>query len=205
MLGYDWPRLHALLNHLPVALLVTAVFFDLVALASRRIVFRQIGFAVLIAGVLGAAAAVISGLQAEDHIEHGEAVHHVMETHERFALISLGIFAAVALWRLVRERRMGGKERTLVTLLSLGGVGVLFTTGLYGGRLVFEHAAGISSRVLETELHERSEDHRHGAVASEPSQGSDTMASPATPGHVDPPGTPPHTHSHPPGTHPHRD
>ena len=34
MLGYDWPRLHALLNDFPIALLVTAVFFDLLALAG---------------------------------------------------------------------------------------------------------------------------------------------------------------------------
>ena len=33
MLGYDWPRLHAALNDLPTALLVTAVLFDLLAAA----------------------------------------------------------------------------------------------------------------------------------------------------------------------------
>ena len=30
MLGYDWPRLHAALNDLPTALLLTALLFDLV-------------------------------------------------------------------------------------------------------------------------------------------------------------------------------
>ena len=28
MLGYDWPRLHAALNDLPTALLLTALLFD---------------------------------------------------------------------------------------------------------------------------------------------------------------------------------
>lgn len=204
MLGYDWPRLHALLNDLPVALLVTAVFFDLLALATRRVTFRQVSFWTLMAGVLGAGAAVISGLEAQDHIAHGEAVHRVMETHEELALISLGIFGVLALWRIVRERRMGGIERGLAALLSVGGVAVLFATGLYGGRLVFEHAAGIASPVLQAELHERTEDHHHHAgEAVKASAAEDSVMTQPSGGHVDPPGTRPHTH--PPGTPRHQD
>jgi len=194
MLGYDWPRLHALLNDFPIALLVTAVFFDILALATRRVGLRLVSFSLLLVGALGAVAAVVSGLQAEDHIDHGEAVHQAMETHEQFALISLGVFGVLALWRLFRERRMGVLERRVTVIASLAGVGVLFATGLYGGRLVFEHAAGIPSKVLEEELHERSEGHRHGGTAP------DEHGSPA---HVDPPDAP--AHSHPPGTPPHQD
>jgi len=194
MLGYDWPRLHALLNDLPIALLVTAVFFDLLGFATRRLGFRQVSFSLLLVGAVGGVAAVVSGLQAEDHIEHGEAVHQVMGTHEQFALISLGVFGVLALWRLFRERRMGVLERRVTVIASLAGVGVLFATGLYGGRLVFEHAAGIPSKVLEEELHERSEGHQHGGTAP------DEHGSPA---HVDPPDAP--AHSHPPGTPPHQD
>jgi len=36
MLGYDAPRWHALLNDLPAALLVVAVFFDLAANTGKR-------------------------------------------------------------------------------------------------------------------------------------------------------------------------
>jgi uncharacterized membrane protein len=120
MLGYDWPRLHAALNDLPTALLLTAVLFDIAALVTKRITFRQVSFWTLVAGAIGGAAAVISGLQAEDHVEHGEAVHEVMETHETLALITLGIFAVLALWRIVRDRKMGSGERWLVLILSLG-------------------------------------------------------------------------------------
>ena len=205
MLGYDWTRLHALLNDLPIALLMTAVFFDLLALATRRVAFRQVGFSLLLVGALGAVAAVLSGLQAEEHIAHGEAVHRVMETHEQFALISLGVFGVLALWRLVREKRMGSLERTIAVVASLAGAGTLFATGLYGGRLVFNHAAGIPSKVLEEELHERSEAHQHGGEAADDHAAPEAAAGPAeaTPPHVDPPGSKPH--SHPPGTPAHRD
>jgi uncharacterized membrane protein len=195
MLGYDWPRLHALLNDLPIALLITAVFFDLLAVATRRVLFRQVGFSVLLVGAVGAVAAVLSGLQAEEHIAHGEAVHQAMETHERFALISLAVFGGLALWRLFREKRMTPTERTLALILSLGGAGVLFATGMYGGRLVFDHAAGIPSKVLEEELHERSEGHHH--------HGGDAPDESAAPAQVDSAGAAPH--SHPPGTPPHHD
>lgn len=205
MLGYDWPRLHALLNDLPVALLITAVIFDLIALVTRRQTFRQVSFYVLMAGVLGAGAAVLSGLQAEGEIAHGKAVHRVMETHEELALISLGIFALLALWRILRERRMGPVERAVGVLLSVGGAGVLFATGMYGGKLVFEHAAGIPSEVLQEEMHERTESHQHQPGQGEARSPDSSAAGQAGPGHLDPPGTPPHTHSQPPGTPPHQD
>ena len=204
MLGYDWPQVHAALNDLPTALLLVAVLFDLLALATKRDGFRLASFWTLVAGAIGGAAAVISGLQAEEHIEHGEAVHRVMETHEELALITLGVFGVLTLWRIVRGRQMGGAERGVFFLLSLGGLGILFVTANYGGRLIFEHAAAIPSRVLQAELKERTEDHHHHGAGEAESMRPDSAAAPAG-DHVDPPGTPPHTHSHPPGTPPHQD
>jgi uncharacterized membrane protein len=208
MLGYDWPRLHAALNDLPTALLLTAVLFDLAGLSGRRPLLRQVGFYTMLVGAVGAVAAVIAGLQAEDHIAHGEAVHEVMETHEKLALITTGIFALVVLWRLVRERKMGNAERAASTFLSLAGLGVLIATGVYGGKLMFEHAAGVPTAVLQEELHERSEGHHHhGGEGAEPAHSDSSAGSEEAEDHdhVDPPGTPPHTHTHAPGTPPHQD
>jgi uncharacterized membrane protein len=203
MVDYDWPRLHAALNDLPTALLLTAVIADLVALVSKREWLRQVSFATLVIGAIGGAAAVISGLQAEDNIAHGEAVHRVMETHEQLGLITLGVFGILTIWRLVRERRMQFMERSLVLICSMAGVGVLFATANLGGRLVFEHAAAIPTTVLEAELRERTGQHEHKGSEAHGPEPRDSIAPPAA-GHVDPPGTPPHTHSDPPGTPPHR-
>jgi uncharacterized membrane protein len=210
MLGYDWPRLHAALNDLPPALLLVAVLFELASVLLNRPTFRVVGFWTLIAGAVGGVLAVLSGLEAEDHIEHGEAVHRVMETHETLALITLGIFAVVAVWRIVRESRMGGTERGAVLALSLGGLGVLIATAVYGGKLVFDHAAGVPTPVLEEEMHERAEGHHHhGGEADEHGHedeheheapaAADTSSGTATDsahapdaGHTHAPGTPPH-------------
>ena len=199
MFGYDWPRLHAALNDLPAALLATAVVFDLLAALTRRPSLRQAGFATMIAGTVGAGVAVLSGLQAEDKIAHGEAVHSLMETHETLALTTLGIFAVLVLWRIRRERRMSAGERTLSLVVSLAGAGVLVATGVYGGKMVFEHAAGIPTEALEQELHERAEGHHHhGGEAEEHESageehehnGAADSAAPAD--HTHSPGTPPH-------------
>jgi uncharacterized membrane protein len=202
MLEYDWPRLHAALNDLPTALLLTAALADMVALLSKKEWLRQVSFATLVIGAIGGVAAVVSGLQAEDNIAHGEAVHRVMETHKQLGLITLGVFGVLTLWRLVRERKMRLLERSLVLICSLAGVGILFATANLGGRMVFEHAAAIPTSVLEAELRERTGAHEHSAGESPGMETQDTSAAPAA-GHVDPPGTPPHTHSDPPGTPPH--
>jgi uncharacterized membrane protein len=203
MLGYDWPRLHALLNDLPAALLVTAVLFDLIALVARRPAFRQVGFWTMFVGGIGGVLAVLSGLQAEDSIAHGDAVHRVMETHEQLGLITLGVFGVLILWRILREKRMAAGERALSVVFSLGGLCVLVATGLYGGRLVFEHAAGIPTPVLQAEMQERGRQHHHEGENSANHDDDDGPAAAMTPestvsqrpeGHVDPPGTKPHTH-----------
>jgi len=195
MLGYDWPRLHAALNDLPIALLLAATLFDVLALATRRESFRLVSFWTLMLGAVGGGAAVISGLQAEEHISHGDAVHRVMETHETLGLVTLGIFGVLALWRIVRERRMSATERTAGVVLTLVGAGVLFATGLFGGRLVFEHAAGIPTPVLQGELQERGTNHHHEAELDNVVPETDSTGSPAPATHVDPPGTPPHSHA----------
>ncbi len=208
MFGYDWPRLHAALNDLPAALLLVAVVFDLVAAVTKRTSFRIAGFWTMMAGAFGGILAVLSGLQAEEHIAHGEAVHKIMETHEKLAFVTLAVFAVLALWRILRETRMGNGERNLSLLLSIGGVGALVATAVLGGKLVFEHAAGIPTEVLQAEMHERAEGHHHhGGEAEEGEEHSEaeehqhdeaaptpavTDSAPPAPGHTHAPGTPPH-------------
>jgi uncharacterized membrane protein len=223
MFGYDWPRLHAALNDLPTALLVTAALFELLALATRREAFRQVSFWTLIMGALGGVAAVLSGLQAEENIAHGDEVHRVMETHQLLAFVTLGVFGVLALWRLLRERRMGTGERALALAATLAGAGVVVATAVYGGRLVFDHAAGVPTEVLTAESRARTEGHEHAEgeghgddhsyEPAAPAAAADTAGAAGAGGHVDPPGTPPHSHepekteghSHPPGTPPHQD
>jgi uncharacterized membrane protein len=221
MFGYDWTRTHALLTAFPVALLSVAVLFELGAIALKKETLRRTGFALLLVGTLGAAAAVLAGRQAEENVAHGGPAHELMEHHERLAYITLGTFAVVALWRLARERKMGGGERFAALLVALGGLLSLSYTGHHGGQLVFEHAAGIPDSTLTSILTARATKHEHApGTEHEHSPGAEHPDTPVTAGAPVPADSgmvrdtarpkpnihpAPKPHSHPPGTKPHDD
>ena len=117
-----------------------------------------------------------------------------------------------------REKRMGGTERGAALALALAGTATLVATAVYGGKLVFDHAAGVPTAVLEAEMHERAEGHHHhgaeaaggdadheaaepmhpgmspaDSTAGAPSSAADSAGAALAPGgHTHAPGTPPH-------------
>ena len=199
MLGYDAPRWHAMLNDLPAALLIVAVLFDLAAAARKRESLSWAGIWTLWAGVIGGWAAVIAGELAEGSLEHGTAIHEIMEKHENIALITMSLFTIVLIWKMARRFQMPSQELAIARFLSVIGVAGLAWTGILGGRLMFEHAAGIPTPTLQTELQNRVAGHEHapGEEHDEPMMGADTTkarADTTKATHPHPPGTPPHNH-----------
>ena len=183
MLGYDAPRWHAVLNDLPAALLLVAVLFDLAAAATKRESLAWAGIWTLWAGVIGGWAAVVAGKLAEGAIEHGEAIHEIMEKHETMALLTMSLFTIVLIWKMGRRFQMPAQELALTRALSVVGLAGLIWTAVLGGRLMFQHAAGIPTQTLQAEIQDRAAGHTH-------EEGADTTN--AT--HTHPPGTPPHSH-----------
>jgi len=149
------------------------------------------GIWTLWAGVIGGWAAVVAGKLASSAIEHGEAIHEIMDRHEDMALITMALFTVVLVWRLARRFQMPAQELALTRMLSVVGIAALVWTAVLGGRLVFDHAAGIPSKTLQTEIENREEGHHHEA-GDELDHGAPADTVKAT--HTDPPGTPPHTH-----------
>lgn len=195
-LGYDLPRLHAALNDLPPALLLCAVLFDLAGWILRRESLVWAGIWTLWAGVIGGWGAVIAGELAEDKIEHGEAIHEIMESHEKYALIAMSIFTVVLAWKLWRRFQQSGVEDRVLKLVSLFGLAILIRTAQLGGQLVFDHAAGVPTAKMKEEIENRAAGHHH--EEGDADHDHDEDAAPDTThadtGHVHPPGTPPHAH-----------
>ena len=168
MLGYDWPRVHAMVNDFPAALLVVSVLFDLAGALTKRESFRTVGLWTLITGVLGTGVAVIAGLQAEKIVQHSDEAHEIMERHETLGLIVLGLFTALALWRVMRRGVWRPREVPVALAAGLVGLFLLVRTGQLGGALVFDHALGIPTARLHTvEVQRGAEAHEHGAGMDE--------------------------------------
>jgi uncharacterized membrane protein len=188
---------HAALNDLPAALLVAAVFFEALGLLTKREGLRTAAFWMLVAGAVGAIAAVVSGLRAANVIEHGGASHMVMERHRTLAITTTVIFVLLAGWRIARRDAMGRKERPAFVGAALLGALLLFYVGHLGGSLVFRYGAGVPTTTLEAALADREgghehapgEEHDHGGVVD-----SAGAAGQASGEHSHAPGTPPHQH-----------
>jgi uncharacterized membrane protein len=155
MFGYDAARIHAALNDLPPALLPLAVLFDLLGAFLKRESLKAAGFWTLLAGVLGTGAAIVSGLLAEDATPHGADAHAVMETHETLAFIVLGLFAILAVWRLVRRGVWNEREQPVALTAGVIGVALIVVTAAFGGKLVFDHGVGIPTATLQSALRDR--------------------------------------------------
>ena len=155
MLGYDWPRLHAALNDLPAALLLVTVLFDTGAWITKRESLRAAALWTLWAGVIGGWAAVVAGLQAEDAIDHGQAIHDIMEPHQTWAIVTMSTFTVVLVYKLFRRGRLSRTEELLSRGLSFAGLVTLIYTARLGGKMFFEHAAGVPTAVLAPEIRDR--------------------------------------------------
>src|SRR5574341_1387210 len=185
--GYDLPRLHAALNDLPAALLLIAVLFELAGWIFKRESLKWTALWTLWAGVIGGWLAVIAGELAEDALEHGEAIHELLERHETQALVTMSVFTVVLAWKLWRRFALAPWEEWITRALSeFGLVGILWV-GAIGGKLMFEHAAGISSEVMQTEMQNRGAGHEHEpGEEHEHADSTLTGADTAKAGHVDP-------------------
>lgn len=212
LFGYDAARLHAVLNDFPPALLVVGVLLELGYLFTKRESLRSAAYWSLVIGAVMTGAAIATGLKAEGGIQHGQVIHEIMQTHERFAWITLGFFGVIAVWLVLRDATMLRKERWTMALVGVVGLGFLTATGVEGGELVFDHAAGMTTEAMEAEIKNRAGGHEHAAGEehdgdhdaapgtadstaehqhADPAASTDTAV--AKPAHTHAPGTPPHT------------
>jgi uncharacterized membrane protein len=156
-LGLSGPEWHAALNDFPPALIIASVVFDIWGSAKSRESLIQAAYWCLIAGAGMAVLALVSGLLVEERIDQTPAVHRIVETHETLAIALTVVFAALATWRIWRKNLFSRAERQSYTIVALAGALATLWLAHLGGTMVYRHAAGISSDVLQAELRERAD------------------------------------------------
>jgi len=139
-------QFHPQIVHFPVALIVAGAIFELIGRATRLEWWRKAAFALLVFGVLGAGAAVLSGREAAEVAADRHGVpEQPIEAHEELAQLSLWIGVAAVLARALAGR--AGAARRFLSVLALVlqlGVAVLVgVAGHRGGKLVFEYGAAV--------------------------------------------------------------
>jgi len=138
-------RFHPWIIHTPIALITVGFLFELVGRATDLGWWREAAFAMLIVGVLGAGAAVLSGEQAGELAEKQGVPEAPVDEHEEAGKLTLWLGIAAVVLRAVASRT--GRARAVVSGLALAlflatavAVGV---AGFRGGHLVYEHGAAV--------------------------------------------------------------
>ncbi len=143
--------LHPMLVHFPIALLIIGFLSDLAGLLLKRQFLSSAGFYLLILGTLSLVAAYISGNAAGEGLAEEGPLKKALDMHEGAAELTLWTMVCAAIFRLGMQltKRTQTKWRWIAVGFFLVGVLSVARTGYYGGRLVFNHAAGVQLAVEE--------------------------------------------------------
>lgn len=152
---------HAAVNDLPAALFIAALGFDIAGFITKKDSLHTAAFWTLMIAASGAVAAVVSGLRAEHIIEHGSVMHRSIVRHRNLAIGFTVLACGLAGWRIARRDRFVRNEMKSFLAASAFGAIALVWTAKVGGSIVFRHAGGIRTSVLESAIAERAAGHAH--------------------------------------------
>ena len=135
-------NIHPLVIHFPIAFLWGAALFYFASVFLKHEPFAIAGFWVLMLGALGLAAAVLTGLYAENGVMlHLSVRQNILLPHKN-AMIFVSVLCGISVvWALV-ARPFPKKGRIFFLFLLLAMVAAMTLGADYGGRLVYDYNAG---------------------------------------------------------------
>src|SRR6266498_977811 len=99
-MNIPWYHLHPIVVHFPIALLVTSLGIEVLALLRKGPEWLTPAAKWLLwMGTIGAALAVSSGLLAEKTAPHVPAAWKTLAHHKTLGYWTAGVFAALSLWK----------------------------------------------------------------------------------------------------------
>ena len=135
-------NIHPLVVHFPIAFLVGAALFYVLAWVLRKDTLATTAFLVLILGAISAAAAVGTGLYAEDGVMMARSVRaRLLDRHSELMITTLLLSVGLTVWAVLA--RPFPKKGRLIFMLALLGILVVMSFGAdYGARMVYDYNAG---------------------------------------------------------------
>lgn len=135
-------NLHPLVIHFPIALLMGAALLYVAAWILKNERFAHSAFVVFMMGALSLAAAVATGLYAEQGVMLSLSVREqLLRPHKASMLSALALCTVLAGWAMA-ARPFPKKMRLLFLGLLLAMTGVITVGADFGGRMVYGYNAG---------------------------------------------------------------
>lgn len=135
--------LHPGLVHYPIALTVLAAAFQLIAVLTKRDSHSLSALLCLCGAGISGILVALTGTIQEELVEGIPGIHSALEQHETLGNLTAWLLAGSSLVAvyLFLKGRLRPKPFLLALLLASS---LVVLTGHYGGRLVFEHGAGVA-------------------------------------------------------------
>ncbi|TDN87264.1 putative membrane protein [Salegentibacter sp. 24] len=140
---------HPLSVHFPIALLLVAFLFKLVALGYPKEVWKQGGTILLVLGTIGIWIAIYTGNLADGIVSRKICDPTVLKDHQNMAYVTAWLYTASLLLDLLKFSKLRifktkVKFLSYICILTLAiGSGYLMYVGHLGARLVYQQGAGV--------------------------------------------------------------
>jgi uncharacterized membrane protein len=130
-------KLHVLVLHFPIALILAAGLADMLWLLTRKAIFKDAGYYCIILGALGAIATVITGSMLIDTLNLTGEYHDLGETHEALGITTMIVAILAGGVRVFFRNRLPKIWAWVYGLLILSALTLVSITGHYGGMIAF--------------------------------------------------------------------
>ena len=137
--------LHPFVIHFPLVLLPLSVGLDLAAWMKRQEQWHTPAYLLLVLGTLSCVIAVLTGTRAAAPYESDADLSGLIGQHENLSTLVMLLFLFTSLGRLPLQlrRQFGDWKMKLWVLFAVVGCVLVWQTGYYGGRLVYEFGIGV--------------------------------------------------------------
>jgi LPXTG-motif cell wall-anchored protein len=135
---------HPLFTHFPIALLLVSAAAALYAHVKGSPGTHLVARVLLYLGTLAGVVTAVTGFLAAQTVAPVAGMRHVIEEHQTYAYVLLGVAALMTAWSLVswRRRNLPPRPAALWLLAQAALVTCVFLTAMEGGELVHELGVG---------------------------------------------------------------
>lgn len=131
-------EIHPSLVHFPLALLPIAVGTDTIGNVTGNRKLNYAGKLAIAGAAISASVAGVFGLIAQEEVSLDEEGEKVLHTHRTLNIATLGVLTAMAVVRAAKR-----KPSTAYLLTGFSALAVTLFSAYLGGKLVYDHGAGV--------------------------------------------------------------